>query len=135
MPNLKNHLLENAAMVAHETNRSYCQSIGDNSQMRWKDAPEWQRESARQGVIFHCKNPKADTAASHENWFKQKQEDGWSYGPTKDPENKKHPCMVPYKELPVEQQIKDYIFKNVVHGYLNARGHYVEGEIMIGPLE
>ena len=35
------------AMVAHETNRAYCESIGDNSQPKWEDAPEWQKEIQR----------------------------------------------------------------------------------------
>lgn len=31
------------AHVAHEVNRAYCQSLGDNSQPTWEDAPHWQR--------------------------------------------------------------------------------------------
>lgn len=110
--------LEEIAEIVHEANRAYCLSMGDASQPLWPDAPEWQRQSARNGVLFHYNNPNADASASHENWYKEKEADGWSYGPEKDPANKRHPCFVPYKELPIEQQIKDHIFRSVVHGLI-----------------
>ena len=44
----------------------------------------------------------------------QKIEDGWTYGPEKNPDLKQHPCLVPFHELPREQQAKDYIFRAVV---------------------
>lgn len=111
---------EEIARLCHEANAAYCRSLGDMSQPAWDDAPEWQRESARKGVAFVLNNPDKGAAASHENWFKQKQEEGWSYGPVKDPTRKQHPCMVPHSELPVEQQIKDHIFRSVVIGYSNT---------------
>jgi hypothetical protein len=36
------------------------------------------------------------------------------YGEVKDAEKKTHPCIVPYKDLPPEQQAKDHLFKAVV---------------------
>lgn len=104
------------AASAHEANRAYCLSLGDTSQPRWDEAPDWQKQSIINGVKFHLANPNADASASHENWFKEKQADGWSYNPVKDFENKRHPCFVPFAELPIEQQIKDHIFRSVVHG-------------------
>lgn len=106
---------ENIAQVAHEINKAYCESIGDNSQPSWDEAPEWQRSSAINGVQFHMDNPEASPSASHESWLKQKEEEGWKYGPVKNPETKEHPCYVPYNELPVEQRSKDYLFKQIVH--------------------
>lgn len=38
--------------------------------------------------------------------------------PNKDPEKKVHPCMVPYDQLPKEQQVKDAIFVGIVHAML-----------------
>lgn len=100
--------------VAHEVNRAYCASLGDASQPAWEDAPEWQRQSAINGVLFHKANPEASPAASHESWLAEKERDGWRYGQVKDPEKKEHPCFLPYDQLPQEQRAKDYIFKAVV---------------------
>jgi len=103
------------AQVAHEINQAYCNSIGDNSQPSWDEAPEWQQSSAVNGVIFHLANPDASPSASHESWLKQKQDEGWKYGPVKNPDTKEHPCFVPYNELPVEQRSKNFLFKQIVH--------------------
>jgi hypothetical protein len=107
--------IEEVARIAHEINRAYCEAIGDPSQPDWEHAPEWQKNSAIDGVIFHLKNPDAGPEASHESWSRTKLMDGWVYGETKDPESKTHPCLVPFSELPREQQVKDFLFRAIVH--------------------
>jgi hypothetical protein len=105
---------ENIARVCHEVNKAYCESQGDMSQPTWEDAPQWQRESARMGVDLHTMG-NFGPEASHISWMNQKLDEGWSYGAFKDPENKKHPCLVPFAELPVAQQAKDFIFRAILH--------------------
>lgn len=107
-----------AARCAHEANRGYCQSLGDDSQVPWDQAPANIRQSAIDGVRFITKHPNAPPSASHENWLKFKEADGWVYGPVKDPDKKTHPCMVPFEELPQEQRSKDYLFNGVVKAVL-----------------
>ena len=106
--------IEEIARVSHEVNRALCQAFGDDSQPSWEDAPEWQRESARMGVDMHCM-AEVGPEASHIAWMANKDIEGWKYGPVKDPEKKEHPCMVPFGDLPPEQQAKDYVFRAVVH--------------------
>lgn len=102
------------ARICHQTNKAYCESLDDFSQKDWDEAPEWQKESARLGVIFHINNPNASASASHNSWLEQKRKDGWKYGKVKDEIKKEHPCFVSFEELPEEQQIKDKLFKNIV---------------------
>ena len=106
--------IEDIAKVAHETNKAYCQTIGDFSQVPWGVAPEWQKTSAINGVQFHIDHPNAMPSASHENWLKEKLAEGWKCGEVKDPVKKEHPCCVPYPSLPIEQQVKDSLFIAVV---------------------
>lgn len=103
------------AMVAHELNRAYCRSIGDDSQPAWDEAPEWQQKSAIAGVEMHLANPDATPEESHQSWLDEKEKAGWTYGETKDVEKKQHPCCLPYDELPQEQKVKDYLFKAAVN--------------------
>ena len=103
------------AKVCHETNRAYCQTLGDNSQPVWEEAPEWQRTSEIKGVNFHLKNPGSEPSRSHEEWLKEKAATGWKYGPIKDPAKKEHPCFVPYVELPEDQKAKDALFSGVIN--------------------
>lgn len=116
-PYLRQPLLEPAeiARIAHEVNRAYCLALGDLSQLPWDEAPEWQRESAFAGVMLHLSNPDAGPEASHEAWAARKVAEGWHYGPAKDADAKTHPCLVPFAELPVEQQAKDFLFRAIVH--------------------
>lgn len=111
--------IEQIAKVCHEINKAYCEALGDNSQPDWETAPQWQKESAIKGVEFHLSNPNAGPDHSHISWLKQKEEEGWKYGPVKNPETKEHPCFVPYEQLPKEQQAKDYLFRQVVHSLKN----------------
>lgn len=107
--------IEDIAAICHEANRMLCLTQGDTSQPDWMHAPQWQKDSAYAGVRFHLSNPLASASASHENWFAHKAADGWRYGPVKDSEAKTHPCMVPFEDLPPEQQAKDHVFRAVVH--------------------
>jgi hypothetical protein len=106
---------QDIAQIAYDINRVYAKSIGDNSFGPWEEAPQWQKDTNLNGVEFHLANPNAPESASHENWMKVKTEEGWKYGPVKNPETKEHPCYVPYDQLPVQQQSKDFIFKQIVH--------------------
>lgn len=115
---------EEIARLAHEANAAYCRMLGDFSQPRWEDAPDWQKKSALNGVHFIIENPTASPSSSHENWLREKEADGWHYGPVKDPVRKTHPCFLPYKELPEEQRIKDTIFGAVVRACLSMNAPF-----------
>lgn len=111
---------ELCARAAHEVNRVYCLALGDDSQVPWEDAPEWQQVSALKGVegVLAGNTPEQ----SRMGWLLEKQETGWKYGPVKDPEKKEHPCFVPYAELPPEQQKKDTLFVCTVRQMAAALG-------------
>ena len=102
------------AKKCHEINRAYCAALGDTSQLPWDQAPEWQRQSAINGVQFHIEHPDAGPDASHNSWLEEKRSAGWKFGPVKDADKKEHPCFVPYDQLPAEQKAKDYLFKQTV---------------------
>lgn len=103
---------EQIAEVCHETNRAYCRVIGDNSQVAWADAPEWQRTSAIEGVAGALAGNTPEQ--QHESWLAGKARDGWVWGPVKDADAKEHPCFVAYANLPPEQRIKDALYIGVV---------------------
>lgn len=106
--------IDGIARIAHEVNRVYCHSHGDESQAPWDDAPEILRASARAGVCAILTGEVKAPDESHRSWLAYKSREGWTYGPEKDIEKKTHPCMVPYIELPPEQRLKDEFFFAVV---------------------
>ena len=107
-------LVEDIAAVCHEANREYCRAIGDNSQLSWEQSPYSVKQSAIAGVYFVLNDPAASAAQQHDKWVSTRIDDGWTYGPELDREHKKHPCIVAYDDLPIEQRAKDRLFKSIV---------------------
>jgi hypothetical protein len=107
--------IHDVAAICHEANRRLCITQGDYTHHPWEASPDWQQESALNGVGFHLENPDASPAASHESWYREKEAAGWTYGAVKNADLKQHPCMVPFEHLPPEQQAKDHLFKAIVN--------------------
>ena len=115
------------AKLCHKVNKEYCLALGDDSQMPWDDAPDWQKESAIKGVEFHLVNKDTTPADSHNSWLAEKERDGWVYGEVKDAEAKTHPCIVPYEKLHMTQRAKDYIFKAICDFFKEEYGKPSQG--------
>jgi hypothetical protein len=107
-----------AAKAAHECNRAFCVAIGDNSQVPWEWAEQWQRDSAVAGVqgVLNGNTPEQQ----HAMWSNHKLADGWKYGPVKDAAKKEHPCLVDYYDLSFEQKAKDAVYVTVVRSVLDS---------------
>ena len=104
---------EQIARVVHEANRAVQIETGDPVvSPHWDSAPDWQRESAIDGV--HNALDGATPEESHQNWSEYRLAQGWVYGPVKDELNRTHPCLIPYDQLPPEQLIKDALFVAIV---------------------
>lgn len=111
---LKRHpFVVQVAEMCHEVNRVYCRIFTNESQAPWDSAPEWQKESAIDGVIAHLmSNFRLNPEQSHNAWLEAKLRAGWTYGEAKDADKKQHPCMLPFKALPISQRLKDELFKD-----------------------
>jgi hypothetical protein len=44
---------------------------------------------------------------THEVWAAQRIAEGWTYGPSRNDAAKKHPCLVPYDQLPESEREYD----------------------------
>lgn len=109
-----NDNIEYIAKLCHEINKVFCEYLGDSSHPNWNNAPDWQKQTVVNGVKYHIDNPNAGANASHTNWMLEKEKEGWKYGEVKNVETKEHPCMVPFEDLPKEQQFKDVLFSTIV---------------------
>lgn len=45
--------------------------------------------------------------STHDVWAATRMGQGWTYGPKRDDENKRHPCLVPYRDLPEAEKEYD----------------------------
>lgn len=112
--------VQQVAQLCHNLNRDFCWLLGDYSQPAFDEAPDWQVQSAMNGVSFRLRNPDVTPEQMHINWMKQKEAEGWVFGAIKNAEAKTHPCMIPYDQLGPEQQLKDHLFGSVVDAIRKA---------------
>ena len=105
------------AQVCHEANRQV-QMIQNASAIPvsepWTYLDAETVKSAIEGVANIQDGTVLTPEDSHAQWSKFKTDHGWIYGPVKDHDKKQHPCLVPYANLPEEQQVKDHLFFAIV---------------------
>jgi hypothetical protein len=46
---------------------------------------------------------------THENWSKERINQGWRWGPERNDIKKEHPCLIPYEKLPESEKEHDRI--------------------------
>ena len=51
---------------------------------------------------------------AHDSWWRKYEEMGWKFGEVRDTEKKTHPDMIPFNDLPKDEQDKDEIFLALV---------------------
>jgi len=104
--------MESVARVAHAANSELRRIIGEEP-MQWVEMDERRRqglvEAAHKAAIHRWLSP----AEAHSDWVISMTEQGWSYGPY-NPDEKTHPNMQPWENLPVEQRAKDRMFLGIV---------------------
>ena len=63
---------------------------------------------------------------THEVWAAQRLKDGWNYGSERDDSERRHPCLVPYDELPEEEKEYDRNTAREVLKAIIAAGFTIE---------
>lgn len=106
------------AQICHEANSAIQESLGEEPSPKWDKAPDWQRESSKEGVVKALEGKTPEEL--HEAWCEFKIQNGWVYGLIKSDVAKTHPCLVPYSELPSTQQLKDHVFGAIVRSFQDA---------------
>lgn len=102
------------AEVCHAANCALCASIGDRILPPWDQLSLGEQRTVMQGVQAALNDPGISSRESHANWMAAKIRDGWVYGEETNDSKKTHKCLVPYDNLPPEQQAKDALFLNVI---------------------
>lgn len=89
--------------------------------LHWEDLPTWHQDSLKSGVRIVIEKSairEPTPEEMHESWMAYKLQDGWTFGPEPDSLMKHHPCLVPYKDLPSRERIKDTFFLKTVRLFL-----------------
>ncbi|MCM1113486.1 MAG: RyR domain-containing protein [Muribaculum sp.] len=65
---------------------------------------------------------------THDVWARQRFQDGWTYGPNRDDEQKTHPCLVAYGELPDSEKAYDRAVAEQTIKAMLAMGYRIGGK-------
>ena len=109
--------LEQISELCYEVNRAICAATGDPSFTvnSWDTAESYQKSAVRTGVANQLNDPAGTPEESHKRWCEYMRSEGWVFDAAKDVEQKTHPCLVPFSELPPEQRVKDCVFLAIVN--------------------
>jgi hypothetical protein len=86
----------------------------------WDEASDYQVRESIDGVQEALRGVTPEQ--SHEAWCARLRADGWRYGEVKDEGANTHPCLVPFAELPEEQQRKDALLVAIVQTLASHAG-------------
>ena len=85
----------------------------------YNDEPESKQKNDLPKELLPMVEPMAKHV--HDVWMRTRMEQGWTYGKERNDNEKKHPCLVPYEELPEEE--KDYDRKTSIETLRFIIGH------------
>jgi hypothetical protein len=63
---------------------------------------------------------------THEVWAQQRMKDGWTWGPNRDDQAKRHPGLVPYAKLSESEKNYDRVVSSGVVKAILALGYRIE---------
>lgn len=112
-PDARRQLAEDIARVVHAANRELQIVQGDpRPSPPWDEITEAMARDVTEGVLEVLGG--ATPEQSHAAWVERHQADGWTYGEVKDEQTKTHPLLLPWSQLPRDQQLKDNLFGAIV---------------------
>jgi len=112
------------ASVAFEANRQYCEMIGGKAyNPAWTEVGQDVRDALIESVKVALTDKIVSAELSHLRWAAVRVEAGWSIGPRFDPYRKTDPNLVPFRELSVQEQLKDILFLAIVNSLGAALGY------------
>ena len=110
------------AKVIHSANRAYVDAIGGRAvNLTWEEIREEERQGLTKAISNMIIDPQTPSV-SHEQWCLAREKDGWSKDLKYDYNRKTHPNMVPYDQLPFEEQFKDHLFMGIASIFYGAMG-------------
>lgn len=102
------------ATVAVMVIAAFKSSIGEDAVEDFAVLPEPQKKSLLDGIEMLVADPDAGPDARHSAWVNGMLTDGWALGDEINEQNKTHPLLMSFDELPESEQIKEKLLHAVV---------------------
>ena len=117
--------IHRAAKAAHEAVRILAESHGQTHIPKW-DELEGSNSAWMEGDtlkrVESLANGEAppNPEAEHKRWMTERASQGWTWGPTRDNDQKKNPLMAPFGSLPQFEKSKDAMMVEVALAALGS---------------
>jgi len=103
------------AKTVHAVTRAYSYAIGQAElPPEWEHLPNKEKALSKNLIAEAISHLICTPQELHETWVKEKCERGWIHGLERDYDNKKHPCLVEWAELPEEEKIRDQMIVTLI---------------------
>lgn len=102
------------APIAHQILNALNASFGHTDIVAWDDLSDQLRVGFIAGIENYITHPDATIDQLHDTWVAEKKAAGWVYGEEKDIDNKIHPFIAPFDELPQERKTFDAALQAIV---------------------
>jgi hypothetical protein len=116
---MKSKLISKIAKVCHQAEKSFAESLGDNSMVNWEESSLKIKEDTESKVISVINKENVLAEDLHIQWLDERIEEGWSYGSSIDYKKKTHPNMLPFSELEEYERKKYFLFVSIVKSLFN----------------
>lgn len=114
------------AMAAWDLSDKFGQYLGIQSDVLYSEeqAPMYEEQVHR--ILMEASNPNqvAILSKMHDKEVSAKLKDGWRYGPELSTDEKVHPMLLPFSELPEEEQAKAIFFRTTVISFMKFWAGY-----------
>jgi hypothetical protein len=112
--------VRNAACLAHEISRLYCNAIGVTVEPSWAYLKYTQREAITDRVMDIIEKGDMSPKDFHNRWMNRKKNCGWKHGNHFDRIALKDPFITEWENLPLQVRMMDTLFVDCVSGYLSS---------------
>lgn len=110
--------IEDIAHLCHEMSRTWCAIIGEEAMPPWMECDDLAHQGTIEGVEYVINYPASSLAQQHDVWRARRAGEGWHYGEEKNIAKKVSPNMIEFDKLPWAQQVKDRLFRHIVHAII-----------------
>lgn len=108
-------IMRQCARIAHEAVCGLRQANGFGDCPPWAETTHEERSQAMHQVAAVIRQRNFSMEDIHERYVNEMQDMGWTYAEGEaDPNFKTSPLLVPFAQLPLEQQQEDMVFRAVV---------------------
>jgi hypothetical protein len=119
----KINAVRQAAELAHEIKRMYCNAIGMAADEPWSKMKYTQREAVTDRVMDIIEKGDMSPREFHERWMNRKKNCGWKNGKQFSRTAMTDPFIDDWESLPIQVRMIDTLFVDCVSGYLSAILH------------